>query len=85
MVPVKNKSGSRLSSTPLAAKKQFYPKTSEPLNNQRDPQEWIGALKRLSSSDMYDNPTTREETSKKIERKEKPQHLAQKLARDIFC
>ena len=33
---------------------------------------------------MADNTTTREDNAKKIERKEKPQQLAHKLAGDIF-
>ena len=84
MIPAKKKSGSRLPSTPLAIRKQFYPKIYETLNHQRAPQEWSGSFKRLSSSDMADNTTTREETAKKIKRKEKTQQLAHKLAGDIY-
>ena len=66
----KNMSGSRPNSKPLVVKNQFYPKTLETLNHQRDPQEWSRSLKRLSSSDMFDNLTKIEETNEKIERKE---------------
>ena len=34
---------------------------------------------------MADNTTTKEDNTKKIERKEKTQQLAHKLAGDIFC
>ena len=84
MIPVKNKSGIILPSTPFAIKKKFYPKMSETLNHKRDPKECSGSLNRLSSLDMADKPTTREETAEKVEHKEKPQQLAQKLAGDIF-
>ena len=85
MIPVKKNSGSRLPSTPLSIKKKFYPKISETLNHQRAPQEWSGSLKIISSLDMADNTTTKEDNTKKIERKEKTQQLAHKLAGDIFC
>ena len=84
MIQVKNKSGIRLTSTPCAIKNHFYPKMLETLQHQRDPQQWRGALKRLSSSDMADNPTTREDNTKNIQRKEKTQQLAHKLAGDIY-
>ena len=56
----------------------------ETLNHHRDPQECSRSLKRLSSLDMADNLKTREETAEKVERKEKPQHLTQKLVGEIF-
>ena len=70
MIPVKKNLGSRLTSTPLAVKNNFYPKTLETLTRQRDPQEWRGSLMRLSSSDMADNQTTIEDTAKNIKWKE---------------
>ena len=54
------------------------------MKHQRAPQEWSGSLKRLSSSDTADNPTTREETAKNIEHKERPQQRMQTFAGDIF-
>ena len=84
MIPVKKKSGIRLTSTPCAIKNHFYPKMLETLHHQRNPQEWSGSLDRLSSSDMADNHKTREDNTEKIKRKEKLHQLSQTLAGDIY-
>ena len=62
----KQNSGIRLPGTLLAVANQSYPKISETLNHQREPQGRRRFLKRLSTLDTADNPATIDETAYKI-------------------